>query len=188
MLPANAPVLACLTLPHEYAITDAGQMGMARMLAVLEHRLERGLKLVQLREPDLDSGQREAFTTQVLGLAHRYGCKVLTKEPAPGADGVHYTAAEVMRLERRPARALAAASCHTRAELERAMALELDFAVLGPVLEKRGAEPLGWQGFAAIARGASIPVYAIGGLTPADMQPAWQAGAHGLAMIRGSWG
>jgi len=146
------------------------------------------LKLVQVREPELAHAERELFTAQLLGLAHRYGCKALTKEPAPGADGVHYTAAELMRLERRPPNGLAAASCHTRAELERAMALGLDFAVLGPVLEKLGAEPLGWQGFAGIARGASIAVYAIGGLTPADMDRAWQAGAHGLAMIRGSWG
>jgi 8-oxo-dGTP diphosphatase len=188
MLPANAPVLASLVLPHEYAITDAGHRGTARMLAALERRLEQGLKLVQVREPELAHAERELFTAQVLGLAHRYGCKALTKEPAPGADGVHYTAAELMRLERRPPHGLAAASCHTRAELGRAMALGLDFAVLGPVLEKRGAEPLGWQGFAGIVRGASIAVYAIGGLTPADMDRAWQAGAHGLAMIRGSWG
>jgi 8-oxo-dGTP diphosphatase len=188
MLPANAPVLASLALPHEYAITDAGHMGTARMLAALERRLEQGLKLVQVREPELAHAERELFTAQVLGLAHRYGCKALTKEPAPGADGVHYTAAELMRLERRPPHGLAAASCHTRAELGRAMALGLDFAVLGPVLEKRGAEPLGWQGFAGIVRGASIAVYAIGGLTPADMDRAWRAGAHGLAMIRGSWG
>jgi 8-oxo-dGTP diphosphatase len=67
------------------------------------------------------------------------------------------------------------------------MALGFDFAVLGPVLEKSGATPLGWQGFAAIARGASIPVYAIGGLRPTHMEAAWRAGAHGLAMIRGSW-
>ena len=186
MLPANAPVLASLALAHEYAITDAGHLGPARMLAALERRLEHGLKLVQVREPDLDPGQREAFTAQVLGLAHRYGCKVLTKTPAPGADGVHYTAVELMRVAQRP-HGLAAASCHTREELERAMALELDFAVLGPVLEKRGAAALGWARFGEIAQGASIPVYAIGGLTPADMERAWRAGAHGVAMIRGAW-
>ena len=38
MLPANAPVLASLALPHEYAITDAGHMGTARMLATLQRR------------------------------------------------------------------------------------------------------------------------------------------------------
>jgi 8-oxo-dGTP diphosphatase len=187
MLPANAPVLASLALPDAYAITDAARLGTAEMLARLERRLEAGLKLLQIREPELDAGRRELFTAQALGLAHRYGCKVMVKQPYTGADGLHYTAAELMRLERRPQGMLAAASCHTRGELERAMALELDFAVLGPVLEKHGAAPLGWAGFAAIARGSSIPVYAIGGVEPADMESAWRAGAHGLAMIRASW-
>ena len=187
MLPANAPVLASLALPQEYAVTDAARLGTAGMLARLERRLEQGLRLVQIREPELDPAARKMFTTQALGLAHRYGCKVLVKSPHAGADGVHYTAAELMRLEKRPAGELAAASCHTRAELERAMELGLDFAVLGPVLEKSGADPLGWQRFAELVRGASIPVYAIGGLKPADMHEAWRAGAHGLAMIRASW-
>ena len=187
MLPANAPVLASLALPHEYAVTDAARLGTAEMLARLERRLAQGLKLVQIREPELDPAARELFTTQALGLAKRYGCKVLVKTPHAGAAGLHYTAAELARLEQRPAAGLAAASCHTRAELEKAMRLGLDFAVLGPVLEKSGADPLGWQRFAELVRGASIPVYAIGGLKPADMYEAWRAGAHGLAMIRASW-
>jgi 8-oxo-dGTP diphosphatase len=187
MLPANASVLASLALPPEYAITDAARLGTAEMLARLQRRLEQGLKLLQIREPGVDAEARELFTMEAIGLAHRYGCKVLVKQPDVRADGLHYTAAELMRLERRPQGGLAAASCHTREELERAMALGLDFAVVGPVLEKGEAAPLGWERFAALVRGASIPVYAIGGLTPAHMQEAWRGGAHGLAMIRGSW-
>ncbi|HET7670294.1 MAG TPA: Nudix family hydrolase [Burkholderiales bacterium] len=183
MLPANAPVLASLALPHEYAITDAARYGTARMLSLLEKRLQEGLKLVQVREPGLEN--RELFAQQVLGLAHRHGCKVMLK--TAGGDGRHYTAAELARLDQRPKDGLAAASCHTRQELERAMALGMDFAVLGPVLEKAGAPALGWKGFAALAQGATIPVYAIGGVTRADMHDAWRAGGHGVAMIRGSW-
>ena len=183
MLPANAPVLASLALPHEYAITDAARYGTAKMLALLEKRLEQGLKLVQVREPELEN--RELFTQQVIGLAHRHGCKVMLK--TDGADGRHFTAAELSRLEERPQGGLAAASCHTRAELERAMALGMDFAVVGPVLEKGGAAALGWQGFAELVKGATIPVYAIGGVKRPDMPSAWRAGAHGVAMIRGSW-
>ena len=187
MLPANAPVLASLALPHEYAITDAARLGTAGMLERLRLRLESGLKLVQIREPTLAPKDRELFTLEAIGLAHRYGCRVLVKAPHAGADGVHYTASELMRLEKRPPGGLAAASCHTRAELTRAIELGLDFVVLGPVLEKSGGKPLGWDDFAAIAAGASVPVSAIGGVTPADMASAWRAGAHGLAMIRGSW-
>jgi 8-oxo-dGTP diphosphatase len=183
MLPANAPVLASLALPAEYAITAAGQLGTTGMLARLAPALERGLKLLQVREPDMDGASRGLFTEQAIGLAHRYGCKVLTKAPFPGADGIHVTAAELMALKERP-RGLVAASCHTRAELERAMALELDFAVLGPVKDKAA---IGWERFAGLVAGSSIPVYAIGGLSPADGQEAWRSGAHGLAMIRAAW-
>jgi 8-oxo-dGTP diphosphatase len=186
MLPANAPVLAALGLPHEYAITDAARLGIAPMLRALERRLAQGLRLVQVREPGLDESGRELFTSQVIGLAHRYGCKVLVKSSHAGADGTHCTAADLMRMPVRPA-GLAAASCHTREELERATALAFDFAVVGPVLEKGDAEPLGWERFAALVRGASIPVYAIGGLRTVDMERAWRVGAHGIAMIRGSW-
>jgi 8-oxo-dGTP diphosphatase len=187
MLPANAPVLASLMLPSEYAITDAARLGIANMLERLEWRLARGLKLVQIREPALDANARELFTRQAIGMARRYGCKVLVKEARADADGRHFTAAELMALTERPRATLAAASCHTRAELERAMALGLDFAVLGPVLEKQRGEPLGWERFAALARGASIPVYAIGGLRREHLESAWRAGAHGVAMIRASW-
>jgi 8-oxo-dGTP diphosphatase len=188
MLPANAPVLSALALPFEYAVTDAARRGVPRMLEQLERRLADGLRLLQIREPALSSAERDRFTAQAIGLAHRYGCRVLTKAPFPGADGRHFTAAELVRLAKRPAAGLAAASCHTREELDIAMALELDFAVLGPVHEKANAQPLGWKRFAALARGASIPVYAIGGLQRSDLEAAWRYGAHGLAMIRGAWG
>jgi 8-oxo-dGTP diphosphatase len=187
MLPANAPVLASLALPVEYAITDAARWGTAAMLDQLERGLERGLKLVQLREPGLGAEERRIFCESAIERAHRYGCKVMVKAPHPGADGIHFTALELMNLDEKPSGTLVAASCHTREELERAMQLELDFAVLGPVREKAGAAPLGWERFAEIVRGTSIPVYAIGGLKRADMEDAWRAGAHGVAMIRGAW-
>jgi 8-oxo-dGTP diphosphatase len=188
MLPANAPVLASLALPFEYAITDAGGFGIPGMLMHLERRLQNGLRLVQVREPGLSAAQRALLTGQVIGLAHRYGAKVMVKAPCKGADGLHLTAAELMAMQVRP-HGLVAASCHTREELERAMALELDFAVLGPVkpTASHSGSVLGWQGFATLAQGASLPVYAIGGLTLADLEDAWRAGAHGVAMIRGAW-
>jgi 8-oxo-dGTP diphosphatase len=189
MLPANAPVLAALALPHEYAITDAQGRGRAPMLASIRARLESGLKMLQVRDKALPD--REAFARAVLRLARPRGAKVLINSGPDIADGIHYTAAQLMRLGERPRKGLAAASCHDAVELQRAMALELDFAVLGPVKATPthpGAATLGWEGFARIARGASIPVYAIGGMRRADLETAWRAGAHGVAMVSGAWG
>jgi 8-oxo-dGTP diphosphatase len=187
MLPANAPVLASLALPAEYAITDAARWGTAVMLQKLDTQLEQGLKLVQLREPGLATDERRLFCANAIARARRSGCKVMVKSLHPAADGVHFTAAELMNLKQRPVGMLVAASCHTREELEHAMALELDFTVLGPVKEKAGAQPIGWGRFAQLVRGTTIPVYAIGGLVRDDLEDAWRAGAHGVAMIRGAW-
>jgi 8-oxo-dGTP diphosphatase len=191
MLPANAPVLASLALPTEYAISAAGELGIPAMLAVLERRLEGGLKLLQVREPALTYERRTLFTEHAIGLAHRYACKVLVKEQGfPQADGLHLTALELMDCRVKPAASLVAASCHTREEIQRAVDLALDFAVLGPVkatASHAGSQGMGWRRFAELVRGSSIPIYAIGGLAAQDMEDAWQAGAHGLAMIRGSW-
>ncbi len=189
MLPANAPVLASLALPQEYAITDAKKLGVELVLSRLAVRLNEGLRLIQVRDKDLPN--REVFARSVIQLAQSFRAKVLINGGPEIGDGIHFTASQLASLAKRPDRGLAAASCHSREELQRAMALQLDFAVLGPVRRTAthpGSKPLGWQRFAAIARGASIPVYAIGGLRPDDLPEARQAGAHGLAMITGSWG
>jgi len=193
MLPANAPVLASLALPLEYALTCAETIGTQAMLGRLERRLVQGLKLVQVRDKELPG--RTAFARAVVDLAHRHGAKVLVNSDAAlaraaGADGVHCTAAGLIALHERPQGMLAGASCHDRDELKRAADLGFDLAVLGPVkptASHAGMQTIGWEGFARLARGAPIPVYAIGGLGPADLDAARSAGAHGLAMIRGSW-
>lgn len=188
MLPANAPVLAALALPHEYAITHAEHSGTQAMLEAIRGRLASGLGLIQVRDKALAG--REAFARSVLQLAHSVGARVLLNGGPAIGDGIHYTAAQLLALRERPPGMLAAASCHTVAELRHAMALALDFAVLGPVKptpSHPGDQPLGWEGFERIARGASIPVYAIGGMRRADLEDAWRAGAHGVAMISGAW-
>ncbi len=191
MLPANGPVLASLALPLEYAITDAESLGLEGMLAYAEMRLQQGLRMIQVRDKAFP--ERDLLISELREKAARHGAKILVNSgPVAGdsADGIHYTAAQLMKLKARPLPVLSGASCHTVQELGHAMAIGLDFAVLGPVRATAthpGAETLGWEGFARIAANASIPVYAIGGLTREDLDNARAAGAHGLAMIRGSW-
>jgi len=187
MLPANAPVLASLALPLEYAITDAQAIGTAEQIALVETRMKAGLRLVQVR--DKENWERARLIYTVTSIARQYGARVLVNG-GPSADGVHLSAEHLMTLRSRPKAALVAASCHTVEELGHAMAIGLDFVVLGPVRPTRshpGAHCLGWDGFRRIAEGASIPVYAIGGLRPAHLDEARRAGAHGLAMISGAW-
>ena len=188
MLPANAPVLASLALPLEYAITDAQTLGAAEQLTRVEARMKGGLRLVQVR--DKGNWERSRLIFAITSMARQYGAKVLVNG-GPAVDGIHLSAEQLMTLRARPRVGIVAASCHTVQELGHAMAIGLDFVVLGPVKttpSHPGATLLGWDGFRRITEGASIPVYAIGGLRWSDLDDARRAGAHGLAMISGSWG
>ena len=195
LLPANAPVLRALELPFEYAITHAGEIGAEQQLARLDQRLGQGLKLIQVREKGMPAPELERFAAAVIALARPRGARVLINSDIAlarrlRADGVHLAAAQLSRLERRPALGWCAASCHNAAELARAAELGVDFAVLGPVQATPShpdSMPLGWECFTAVARGAALPVFALGGMQPDDLETAWRSGAHGIAMVRGSW-
>jgi 8-oxo-dGTP diphosphatase len=171
-------------------------MGEARFLECLQRRLAGGLRLVQVRERALQSAALARLVERVVAAARPYNARVLVNGDAEvaratGADGVHLTEHQLTTLEVRPSFDLVGASCHSIESLRRAEALEADFAVLGPVRATPthpDASLLGWDGFSAIAANAAIPIFGIGGLTRADFDTAWAHGAHGLAMIRGSWG
>ncbi len=195
LLPANAPVLRALQLPFEYAITHAGEIGAEQQLRHLDRRLAQGLKLIQVREKGMQASTLERFAAAVIVKARAHGARVLINADIElagrlGADGVHLAAAQLACMERRPALAWCAASCHNAEELARAAQLGVDFAVLGPVQATPShpdAMPLGWERFAALVRGATLPVFALGGMRPGDLEPAWCRGAQGIAMVRGSW-
>lgn len=195
LLPANGPILRGLLLPEEYAISNAAEVGREAFLQALRRRVAGGLRLLQLREIAYSPEAMTELAEAVMGILHPYGGKLLINNDIAlahrvRADGVHLTARQAASLRERPDLALVGVSCHNRDELEQAQRLAADFAVLGPV--QRTAthperEPMGWQAFAQAISGSSIPVFALGGLQRSDCNLAWQHGAHGLAMIRGSW-
>jgi 8-oxo-dGTP diphosphatase len=195
LLPANAPVLRALQLPFEYAITHAGEIGVEQQLSRLDRRLALGLRLIEVREKSMLAPALERFAGAVIAKARSRGARVLINSDVElaervGADGVHLVAAQLARLERRPALGWCAASCHNAEELLRAGQLGVDFAVLGPVQATPShpdSMPLGWEGFTALAHGAGLPVFALGGMRPDDLETAWRCGAQGIAMVRGSW-
>lgn len=195
LLPANGLVLKALQLPHEYAISQALELGATEFLARLERRLAAGLRMVQVRELGASREFLADLCDRVIALARRHGAQVLVNGDIAlargvGADGVHLTARQVAAAAERPELPWCGASCHSVEELRAAERLGADFAVLGPVRSTPShpdRAPLGWRRFAEIARGASIPIFALGGVVPADLEVAWRCGAHGVSMVRGAW-
>lgn len=87
--------------------------------------------------------------------------------------------------------ALLGASCHRPDDLVAADRIGADFAVYGPVLPTAShpqATGIGWAGLGEAIERTPIPVYALGGVGPDDLDRAMRAGAHGIAMQRAAWG
>ena len=195
ILPANGPILQALLLPPVYAITQATEIGIEPAIKQIEQALRNGLRLLQIREKQMAKDMLREFSMQVLALAQSYQARVLINGDADlareiGADGVHFTASQLMGMPCRPdpEYGLCGASCHNAEELFEAEQLGFDFVVLGPVqptLSHPGLSPLGWRRFATLIRDYSLPVYALGGLRPQDLPIAQEMGAHGIAMMRG---
>jgi 8-oxo-dGTP diphosphatase len=189
MLPANAPVLAALALPEVMVISNAAAEGIAPWISRLADRAMSERMLVQIREKSFGAQKVQHLLSRALVRAEEFGSVVVVNSDCgafPQCDGVHLTARALMAAETRPAGTLAGASCHDAAELARARALELDYVVVGPVEPTAShpqASPLGWERFAALIAGLPMPVYAIGGLTRADLPSARRHGAHGVALL-----
>lgn len=195
MLPANGPILKALRLPRMMAITHAAEIGVKAQLAALDRALAAGLRLVQVREHTLDPRSRTPFAREVCLRVHACGGLVLINDDLAlaqdvGADGVHLPAHRLSSLGQRPDCAWVGASCHDRRELEQAAVLGLDYALLSPVAPTAshpGEPALGWLRFSELVAGLPMPVFALGGLSAADIGRARDAGAHGIAAIRGAW-
>ncbi len=123
---------------------------------------------------------------------------------ASGADGVHLPAKDISPSEVReiwtqslsssssPHRGLADAqraiigvSCHSIEEV-RSAAGHADFAVFGPVFEKRSEPGSVPRGLGALQQACAekIPVFALGGVTLENAEACRKAGAAGIAGIR----
>jgi thiamine-phosphate diphosphorylase len=105
-----------------------------------------------------------------------------------GAGGVHYPESRIpVRPNERAGCALLGASVHDEAALRRAERAGVGYVIFGPVFDAFSAKKPG-VGLAAldrIARATSLPVVAIGGMTPARVAACLEAGAAGVATLSG---
>jgi 8-oxo-dGTP diphosphatase len=195
---ADRPVVAALRQPDRYLVTPEPGDDDAAFLHTLDAALAAGVRRVQLRAKSVDSGRLRALAIRARDATNAHGAELLLNSAcARGSElapelgvGLHLTHAHLLESRVRPDVALLAASCHDAASVRQADALGCDFAVLGPVRPTAShtvAATLGWDGFAALREATAIPIYALGGLAPADLAEARANGAQGIAAIRGLW-
>jgi 8-oxo-dGTP diphosphatase len=197
MPPLNAAIVKALCLPSRYLITPAHLTCTNDVLAGLRMALAQGIRLIQLRLPQLDRKALSQLVRTALPLCRAQGAKLLLNQDveltqALDCDGVHLSSRQLAALSRRPlpSQQWVAASCHNLAELTLAERLGADFAVLSPVAATPGhpqVAPLGWDAFAALVDQSNLPVYALGGMQGADIEFAMARCAQGIAAIRSLW-
>ncbi len=159
--------------------------------------LDRGCRLVQLRPPPGLFDDLPAVAQRAAGLCLERGATLVLNGPVSlvrrlDLPGVHLPSRVLMSLQERPVSVarLAGASCHSAGELDQAVHLGLDYALLSPVRETPshpGAPVLGMTSFARFAGPCPLPVFALGGMSPGDLEAVLDAGGHGVAGISAFW-
>jgi 8-oxo-dGTP diphosphatase len=163
----------------------------------LARLLRAGVRLVQLREPELSPDDFARLASEAAPVCREYGARLLVNADPKLAvawpvDGAHLNARRLMASTVRPldVEQWVAASCHNERELAHAGRIGVDFAVLSPVAATPShphASPLGWGRFQQLVSEVSFPVYALGGMQISDIPTARSFGAQGIALMRGAW-
>ncbi len=176
-----------------YLVTDRLAIpDLAGAVAAALSVLPIGAAAVQLREKDLSPAELLELARTLLPLCRSAKAPLLVNSrlevvKAARADGVHLPAdgprVGDARRHLGPG-ALIGRSCHSKEEVARAAQEGADFAVFGPVWETPGKKPQGMAALHEATQAASLPVFAIGGVTPPRAKRAVNAGAHGVACIR----
>lgn len=198
MPPADLPLAAALRDPPLYLITpDVAPQRAAQLEAGLSALCARRLaRRLQWRLPQWPRQRALGLLADWLPRLREAGFEVLLNGTAEEAlalgCGLHVRA-RGLGAGAGPLPGglpVVTASCHDAAELQWAAELGVDAALLSPVLPTAthpGAEVLGWDGFAALRAGSTLPIYALGGLSAAQLETARRCGAQGIAAIRGLW-
>jgi 8-oxo-dGTP diphosphatase len=194
---ADRPIIAALRLPQLLLITGPDPTDPEALVERIDRAVQGGIQLVQLRAHGLDDASYRNLAARAYPICVTAGARLLlNRDPATVGEcprhGLHLRAGLLATLERRPGQTdeWVGASCHNAAELHRAAALGLDYAVLSPVKTTAthpDARPLGWARFRELADPIPLPIYALGGLAPTDLSTAIRHGAQGIAAIRALW-
>lgn len=150
-----------------------------------------GLFAVLFREKDLPAAERRALALDVAAAVREArSTMVVASDVALAhevrAAAVHLAAADPAVSD---AGGLAAGrSCHDEDELRRALAAGAAYATVSPVFmsaSKPGYGPaLGVDGLARLVQAAAgLPVYGLGGVTPANAHRCLEAAASGIAVM-----
>ncbi len=163
----------------------------------IEKALKAGVRLLQLREKDLPTRPLLDIAYRLRTLTSQYNARLLINDRLDialcvKADGVHLAqtsmppsgAKKLITKEM-----LIGVSTHSLSEALLAQQEGADFITYGPIYptpsKLKYGSPVGLNALREIRKSISIPIYGIGGINHDNIKEVLDAGATGVAMIRG---
>ncbi|MEW6116854.1 MAG: thiamine phosphate synthase [Nitrospirota bacterium] len=184
-----------------YLITDRALFSTQEMFfTAIEHALEGGVKVVQLREKDMPTRQLLSLAYKMREMTAHYNAKLIINDRADialsvAADGVHLGQAGMPAFAVRKVigdMAIIGVSTHTMEEAIAAEQEGADFITFGPLYDtpsKRAyGRPVGVEQLKKVAGKVSLPVFGIGGIKETTIGEVIGHGAQGIALISGILG
>jgi len=183
-----------LKLPPLYAILDPEQTRGRPAERVLAALLEAGVSILQLRVKSLPPVDFLELAKHARAVTRAHHCQLIVNDRvdialACGADGVHLGQDDLPLSAGRKLMGQKIIGISTH-DLDQARAAEragADYIGFGPMFGTRtkatGYEARGPEMLQQIRGAVTLPIVAIGGITEANVQEVWQAGADSVAII-----
>ncbi|MDW8438006.1 MAG: thiamine phosphate synthase [Chloroherpetonaceae bacterium] len=160
---------------------------------ILDEAFASGARLAQLREKNLDAKPLLTLARSLRDVASSHDAKLLVNGRldialAVDADGLHLPEDSLpVQTAKKFFRNLVGRSVHNVAGALDAERSGADYLVFGHVFEtvSKASEPRGLNALEAVCKAVSIPVYAVGGITPENARRCLERGAFGVATMNG---
>lgn len=167
----------------------------------LAQLIEAGVGTVQFREK-LQHPDRQQRAKKMRDVAKMHGALFLVNDDPDlalllNADGVHVGVDDAtVRMARYKLGAdkIVGATARTLARAQQAIDEGADYLGVGAIYDATASKPdaqtIGLEGFQKLKdhpQLQSVPMVAIGGICVENARECWEAGADGVAMIRGLW-
>jgi thiamine-phosphate pyrophosphorylase len=178
-----------------YLVTDRNQTAGRDLLWVLEQALDGGVKAIQLREKDLSGRDLFSLAERSHKLCQAYDAALFINDRVDVAMAVDAAGVQLSQtsLPVVTARALLGpqkligVSTHSLREAKEAEQNGADFVLFGPVYftasKAAYGAPQGLPALKTIVDNISLPLYAIGGITPENIESTKKLGVRGVALI-----
>lgn len=152
---------------------------------------DSGAKLIQLREKALNGKSLFLLAQSLRAITAKCGTKLIVNSRldialAVSADGLHLPEdALPVQTVRRFFRHLVGRSVHSVESAKEAEQVGADYLLFGHIFEtaSKTTAPRGLNALEEVCKSVSIPVYAVGGITPERVKACLSAGAFGVAVM-----